>query len=155
VRPKIGALDTETDGLHIKNSKPFVIQFGFLDVPNKRGFTFVIDLENTYKSFSEEVLNYWDTVAHSLDCYMGHNIKFDLHMLANIGHEYRGDNLTDTMFYIRYGHDALHPEEGGPPLGLKEYATRYIDRNAKLHESKLNKDKTNITKVYNNRPFPP
>lgn len=149
VQPKIGALDTETDGLHTKNSKPFVVQFGFLDIPNKQGFTFVVDLENL--SFADEVLTYWDTVAHSLDCYMGHNIKFDLHMMANIGHEYRGDNLTDTMFYIRYGHDALHPEEGGPPLGLKEYATRYIDRNAKLHENKLNKDKTNIMKAYNNR----
>ena len=133
------------------NSKPFVIQFGFLDIPNKQGYTFVIDLENTYKAFSEEVLTYWDSVAHSLECYMGHNIKFDLHMLANIGHEYRDKNLTDTMFYIRYGHDALHPEEGGPPLGLKEYATRYIDRNAKLHEHKLNKEKTDIVKVYNNR----
>lgn len=149
VQPKIGALDTETDGLHIKNSKPFVVQFGFLDIPNKQGFTFVVDLEKL--NFADEVLTYWDTVAHSLDCYMGHNIKFDLHMMANIGHEYRGDNLTDTMFYIRYGHDALHPEEGGPPLGLKEYATRYIDRNAKLHENKLNKDKTNIMKAYNNR----
>lgn len=149
VKPKIGAVDTETDGLHIKNNKPFVIQFGFLDIPNNQGFTFVIDLENN--KFYEEVLDYWDTVAHSLDCYMGHNIKFDLHMLANIGHEYRGDNLTDTMFYIRYGHDALHPEEGGPPLGLKEYAARYIDRNAKLHENKLNKDKSSITKAYNNR----
>ena len=149
VQPKVGALDTETDGLHIKNSKPFVVQFGFLDIPNKQGFTFVVDLEKL--SFADEVLTYWDTVAYSLDCYMGHNIKFDLHMMANIGHEYRGDNLTDTMFYIRYGHDALHPEEGGPPLGLKEYATRYIDRNAKLHENKLNKDKTNIMKAYNNR----
>ena len=151
VQPKIGAVDTETDGLHIMHSKPFVIQFGFLDIPNKKGFTFVLDLENTYRAFSEEVLSYWDEIAHKLECYMGHNIKFDLHMLANIGHEYRDNNLTDTMFYIRYGHDALHPEEGGPPLGLKEYATRYIDRNAKLHEHKLNKDKTDITKTYNNR----
>ena len=151
VQPKIGALDTETDGLHIINNKPFVVQFGFLDIPNKRGFTFVIDLENNYKVFAEEVLSYWDEVAHSLDLYMGHNIKFDLHMMANIGHEYKDDNLTDTQFYIRYGHDALHPSEGGPVLGLKEYAARYIDRNAKLHENKLNKEKTAITKVYNNR----
>ena len=151
VQPEVGALDTETDGLHIINSKPFVVQFGFLDIPNSRGFTFVLDLENNYKHFSEEVLNYWDSVAHSLKVYMGHNIKFDLHMMANIGHEYRGDNLTDTQFYIRYGHDALHPNEGGPVLGLKEYATRYIDRNAKLHENRLNKDKTAITKTYNNR----
>lgn len=149
VKPTIGAVDTETDGLHIIDSKPFVVQFGFLDLPNKRGFTFAIDLENT--SFADEVLTYWDSVAHTLTYYMGHNIKFDLHMLANIGHEYSDKNLTDTMFYIRYGHDALHPEEGGPPLGLKEYATRYIDRNAKLHENKLNKDKSNIVKAYNNR----
>jgi len=149
VNPKIGALDTETDGLHIINSKPFVVQFGFLDIPNMKGYTFAVDLENT--GFADEVLTYWDSVANNLECYMGHNIKFDLHMLANIGHEYRNKNLTDTMFYIRYGHDALHPEEGGPPLGLKEYATRYIDRNAKLHEHKLSKEKTDITKVYNNR----
>lgn len=149
VHPEVGALDTETDGLHIINNKPFVVQFGFLDIPNGQGFTFAIDLENT--KFADEVLTYWDTVAHSLKCYMGHNVKFDLHMLANIGHEYKDENLTDTMFYIRYGHDALHPEEGGPPLGLKEYATRYIDRNAKLHEHKLNKEKTDIVKVYNNR----
>lgn len=149
IQPTIGAVDTETDGLHIMNNKPFVVQFGFIDPERKQGFTFAIDLENT--SFADEVLTYWDTVAHKLKYYMGHNIKFDLHMLRNIGHEYRDKNLTDTMFYIRYAHDALHPEEGGPPLGLKEYATRYIDRNAKLHEHKLNKEKTDITKIYNNR----
>lgn len=149
VNPKIGALDTETDGLHIINSKPFVVQFGFLDIPNMKGYTFAVDLENI--GFADEVLTYWGSIANNLECYMGHNIKFDLHMLANIGHEYRNKNLTDTMFYIRYGHDALHPEEGGPPLGLKEYATRYIDRNAKLHEHKLSKEKTDITKIYNNR----
>lgn len=149
VHPKYGALDTETDGLHIIKSKPFVVQFGFLDKPNRRGYTFAIDLEKT--KFADEVLSYWDSIAHTLDLYMGHNIKFDLHMLENIGHAYDGNNLTDTQFYIRYGHDALHPEEGGPPLGLKEYATRYIDRNAKLHENKLTREKSDITKTYNNR----
>lgn len=149
VNPRIGAVDTETNGLHIINSKPFVVQFGFLDIPNMKGFTFAVDLENT--GFADEVLTYWDSIAHTLDIYMGHNIKFDLHMLANIGHEYKDSNLSDTQFYIRYAHDALHPNEGGPVLGLKEYATRYIDRNAKLHEQKLNKEKTDITKIYNNR----
>ena len=135
VKPEIGAVDTETDGLHIINCKPFVVQFGFLDPSNCRGFSFAVDLENC--PIADEVLSYWDTVAHSLKMYMGHNIKFDLHMLANIGHEYKDSNLTDTTFWIRYGHDALHPEEGGPLMGLKEYATKYIDRNAKLHEKKL------------------
>lgn len=147
VKPTVGAVDTETDGLHIINNKPFVVQFGFLDIPRMRGFTFAIDLENT--SFADEVLSYWTSVAKTLEIYAGHNIKYDLHMLHNIGHPYTESNLTDTMFYIRYGHDALHTEEGGPPLGLKEYATRYIDPSAKLHEHKLTKEKSSIVKEYN------
>ena len=148
VQPKIGAIDTETDGLHIINNKPFVVQFGFLDEKNMRGFTFAIDLESS-PSLAKQVLAYWTNYAYSLEKYIGHNIKFDLHMLTNIGFGYTGNNLTDTMFYIRFGHDALHPEEGGPALGLKEYASKYIDHNAKLHEKKLNKEKSNITKEYN------
>ena len=145
VRPEIGALDTETTGLHILSDVPFVVQFGFLDIPRGRGFTFAVDLEHT--SFAKEVLTYWDKVAHSLKLYMGHNIKFDLHMLENIGFKYEDTNLTDTQFYIRYGHDALHTSEGGPPLGLKEYATRYIDKDAKLHETKLKRERSGIAKA--------
>ena len=124
VKPTIGAVDTETTGLHIILDKPFVVQFGFLDEPNLKGFTFAIDLEAISKEFADEILTYWGKVAANFEAYMGHNIKFDLHMLTNIGHPYNANNLTDTMFYIRYGHDALHPEEGGPPLGLKDYAAR-------------------------------
>lgn len=149
VQPQYGAVDTETSGLHIINDKPFVIQFGFLDIPNMRGFTFAIDLENC--NFAEEVLSYWDNIAKTLKFYMGHNIKFDLHMLSNIGHEYKENNLTDTMFWIRYGHDAKHPEEGGPVLGLKDYAKQYIDKSAKDHEKKLSKERTTIAKMYNDK----
>ena len=149
VKPSVGAVDTETDGLHIINCKPFVIQFGFLDLNNMKGFSFAMDLERC--PIADEVLSYWEKEAEKLQIYMGHNIKFDLHMLANIGHEYRSSNLTDTTFWIRYGHDALHPEEGGPLMGLKEYATKYIDRNAKLHEKQLDREKTELVKQYNNK----
>ena len=149
VKPRFGAVDTETSGLHIINDKPFVVQFGFLDEPNRRGFTFAVDLEKT-PSIANEALSYWTETAKNLQIYLGHNIKYDLHMLKNIGYEYKESNLSDTMFYIRYGHDALHPEEGGPPLGLKEYASRYIDPNAKLHEKLLDKEKSDKTKQYNN-----
>ena len=149
VKPRFGAVDTETSGLHIINDKPFVVQFGFLDEPNRRGFTFAVDFEKT-PSIANEALSYWTETAKNLQIYLGHNIKYDLHMLKNIGYEYKESNLSDTMFYIRYGHDALHPEEGGPPLGLKEYASRYIDPNAKLHEKLLDKEKSDKTKQYNN-----
>lgn len=149
IKPRFGAVDTETSGLHIINDKPFVVQFGFLDEPNRRGFTFAVDFERT-PSIANEALSYWTETAKNLQIYLGHNIKYDLHMLKNIGYEYKESNLSDTMFYIRYGHDALHPEEGGPPLGLKEYASRYIDPNAKLHEKLLDKEKSDKTKQYNN-----
>lgn len=149
VKPEFGAVDTETTGLHIINDKPFVVQFGFLDIPNMRGFTFAVDLENC--PIAEEILSYWDSVAKSLKLYMGHNIKFDLHMLNNIGHEYKENNLTDTMFWIRYAHDAKHPEEGGPILGLKDYAKQYIDKSAKDHEKKLSQERTKIAKQYNDK----
>lgn len=149
VQPKYGAVDTETSGLHIINDKPFVVQFGFLDIPNKRGFTFAVDLENS--PVAEEALSYWDEIAKTLELYMGHNIKFDLHMLHNIGHEYTGNNLTDTMFWIRYGHDSKHPEEGGPVMGLKDYAKQYIDKSAKDHEKKLAQERTKIAKKYNDK----
>lgn len=148
IQPSVGAIDTETDGLHIINCKPFVVQFGFLDEKNMRGFTFAVDLENN-PTIAKEVLKYWTEKAYTFKHYMGHNIKFDLHMMANIGFEYLGDNLTDTTFYIRFGHDSLHPNEGGPLLGLKEYASKYIDHNAKYHEKVLNREKAIITKNYN------
>lgn len=149
VKPTIGGLDTETNGLHIINCEPFIVQFGFLDEAHRRGFTFAVDLENT--TFANEVLSFWHSVAETLEIYSGQNIKYDLHMMQNEGHPYTKDNITDLMFYIRYGHDALHPEEGGPPMGLKDYATRYIDSSAKLHEKKLKKQRTAIAKDLNMR----
>lgn len=80
IKPKIGAVDTETTGLHIINDKPFVVQFGFLDEPNKRGFSFAVDLEKT-PELANKVLEYWTEAAKDLKLYLGHNIKFDLHML--------------------------------------------------------------------------
>lgn len=149
VKPTVGAVDTETDGLHIINNKPFVVQFGFIDETKIRGFSFAIDLEKT-PNLANEVLAYWHKKAEDFKYYLGHNIKYDLHMLENIGHPYSTSNLSDTMFWIRYGHDSLHTDEGGPPLGLKEYATRYIDHKAKEHERLLDKEKTDKTKAYNN-----
>ena len=72
-------------------------------------------------------------------------------MLENYGEPYRYENVSDTMFYIRYAHDALTPANGGPPLGLKEYANKYIDGNAKYHEKLLQNEKTDIVKELNSK----
>lgn len=149
-----GAVDTETTGLHIVKDIPFLAQFGFIDPERMRGYAYVVDLRT---EIGKQALDVWLTQLiqkHTL--LAGHNISFDIHMLMNTGHDVfkiKPDTLTltDTQFYIRYGHDALHTSEGGPPLGLKDYTTRYVDKDAKVHESALKKERTAIAKAYNVR----
>lgn len=148
LQPKIGAFDTETNGLHITLSTPFLFQFGFLDPNSYEGYSFAVDLERQPK-LARAVIRVWQDLAKSLDRYLAHNVKFDLHMMANLGEPYVTENLSDTMFYIRYGHDMLTPKNGGPPLGLKDYASRYIDHKAKSHEKLLDSEKSAIAKELN------
>lgn len=146
--PKVGAFDTETNGLHIILSKPFLFQFGWIDPQLPKGYTFVVDQERQ-PNLARAVIQEWHKLAQTLDIYLAHNVKFDLHMLRNIGLPYTTENLSDTMFYIRYAHDALTPAHGGPPLKLKDYAARYIASNAKAHEKLLDQEKTSISKELN------
>ena len=145
---EIGAFDTETSGLHIINDKPFIYQFGYICPDNKCGETFAVDLER-HPALGRAVIKTWHKYAARLKKYLAHNTKFDLHMLINLGIPYETENLSDTMFYIRYAHDALTPKNGGPPLKLKEYATAYITPAAKLHEQALKKEQAMQAKALN------
>ena len=146
-KPEVIFFDTETDGLHIKNNKPFLLQFGFV-VNVDELHIYLVDREENEHLFKQATLTMFK-LASKTKYLCGHNIKFDLHMLANLDLEYPARNVTDTMVRIRVAHDALKPENGGPPLGLKEYATMFIDRNAKLHEHELAAERQSIAKEYN------
>lgn len=143
-----GAFDTETTGLNIGLDTPFLFQFGFIDEKTKLGYTFVVDIEQQ-EDYSRAVITYWHSIAVHLKKYLAHNTKFDLHMLHNINLDYTAPNLSDTQFYIRYAHDALTPANGGPPLGLKDYAARYISSDAKLFEKELARERSAIAKELN------
>ena len=145
-----GAFDTETNGLHIIQSTPFLFQFGWI-TEQLDGYTFVVDIEKQ-PILAKQVIKAWHKLAKTLPIYLAHNTKYDLHMLTNLGIPYTHyENLSDSMFYIHYAHDALAVKNGGPPLGLKDYATRYIDGKAKAHEHLLDKEKTDIAKTLNNK----
>lgn len=150
IKPTIGAFDTETTGLHIKNDRPFLYQFGFLDNAKQTGYAYSVDIERQ-PELAKQVITYWQNIlCPSLQVYLGYNVKFDLHMMRNLGIPYEGyNNISDTMFYIRYGHDALTPASGGPPMGLKDYSSRYIDSSAKFHEKLLATERTRIAKELN------
>lgn len=148
LKPSIGAFDTETTGLHIKKDKPFFYQFGFVDLKSMCGYTFAVDLEKQ-PILSRCVILAWLDLAKQLQIFLGHNICYDLHMLLNMDIEYTYPNVSDTMFYIRYGHDAIAPKDGGVNLKLKDYASRYIDPHAKQHERLLDVEKSTIAKELN------
>ena len=140
-------LDTETTGLHLLGDKPFIIPFGWVCLRTGRGYAFALDLECCPRLIEE----YIRTVYHlaELSALCGHNIKFDLHMLANIGYPYTKDNIEDSMFYVRFSGDAIPTRKGGPALGLKNFAARHLDRSAKLHESTITKEQSQMAATYN------
>ena len=148
LNPSIGAFDTETDGLHIINSKPFLFQFGYLHPTEPIGYTYVVDIQKQ-PELARAVINEWHKRVAKFKLYLAHNCKFDLHMLTNNGTPYIVENVSDTMFYIRYAHDALTPANGGPPMKLKDYAARYISSDAKSHDKLIQAERTAIAKMLN------
>jgi DNA polymerase I len=107
------AFDTETTGLHLKADKPFLITITFDDQSR------AIEISKWHPAVLQEVFNELKNFKYVV----GHNIKFDLHMLENIGVKYSANNLTDTMILARL---ALDTDEVFS-LALKSLATKYID----------------------------
>lgn len=143
--PKAAAFDTEGSGLSIIDDKPFLFQFGWYD--GETIFTHAIDLENVPEA--RQFINHWHDLVKSAPVYLAHNIKFDLHMLANIGLDYNHNNISDTQFYIRFAHDNVSARQGGIKLGLKDYCKKYIDPAAASHDKKIQLARSQIAKAHN------
>lgn len=158
-QPKYCAFDTETTGLHITKDVPFFFQFGWLNTEQRteqpQAYSFGVDLEKQ-PALARRVIRSWHNYlkarveAGEELWYIGHNIKYDMHQIANIDLLFEECiPITENQFWIRYAHDAIHIGEGGPPLGLKEYATKYLDRNAKEHDASLQKERGQIAAKMN------
>lgn len=139
------AFDTETTGLHIIYDTPFMFQFGWYS--GNKGCTFVVD--NTDMQFFLRVITFWQALVVSSPIDLGHNVKFDLHMCANIGIKIRRTNLSDTSFWIRLGTDNIPERKGGAPMRLKLFAAKYISLNAREHEKELEVERGKIAQQYN------
>jgi DNA polymerase-1 len=128
--PVVGGFDTETTGLHIIKDKPFLIQFGWL-VPERdygRVFCFYPTRENM-KVFLE--------LAKKLKYFVAHNLKYDIHMLSNIGYAAEVQamtNLCENMVVARLALEAIPDREGGDSLALKELGKKYVHPEATKSE---------------------
>ncbi len=148
LQPSVCGFDTETTGLHIKKDKPFLLQFGFLHpTDSTKGYTFLLDFR--YNKDFKKIIDEWHDIAKEASINLATNTKFDVHMLDNIGVDWKDDNLSDLEFFIRYGTDAIQEDNGGAPLALKKFAKQYIDPAAKYHEKLLDNEKSQQVKVYN------
>lgn len=138
-------IDTETTGLHIINDIPFLLQVGFINKQETEGWVYLVSSQNLLLQTALTIRNLAKDIC-------GHNIKFDIHMLLNLGVKLPDDiKYHDTQIYIRGAHDALTVSNGGPPLGLKEYAHRYIERGAKEYDKLIQSERTKLAKEYNVR----
>ena len=142
--PLVAAFDTETTGLFILEDKPFLFQFGWYNSD-------VLRIGVIFLPEGTAFLKQWHRAVLSAPLYLAHNIKYDLHMLANIDCAYEGDNISDTMFYIRFAHDNVSERQGGISLGLKDYCSKYIDPTAKDHDRLLQSERMQIAKAHNMR----
>lgn len=109
------SFDTESTGLHLKKDKPFLFTLTFGKT------SFAVDLrQHSPVIFSALIMD----ALSKFKYLVGHNVKFDLHMLVNYGVHYRYDNLTDTMILARLGLDT----DETLTLKLKALAKRYIGK---------------------------
>ncbi|KON87463.1 DNA polymerase I [Sporosarcina globispora] len=140
--PKLGVFDAETTGLHIKKDKPFMWVFGWLLPKEKqtnelkgRVFAFEHDLVLLVK-----IIN----LSKEIKMLVGHNVKYDLHMLINGGVDeeivYDLKNISDTMGICRMSFDAVSARDGGDMLGLKKVSEKYIDPRAAEFEKEVKKE---------------
>ena len=135
LKPTFGSFDTETNGLHIIKSTPFLLAFGFVNSEKREGHTYTLHLNSDIK---DDTMYAFIQLFNGLEKVVAWNAKFDLHMMHNVGYpNLFNHNITDAMIYVRLAHDALSKKQGGVPDSLKDYAKRFIDVHAKDHERKI------------------
>jgi DNA polymerase-1 len=125
--------DTETDtkidmskrdasNIDIMHDRPFLLQYGF----NKDVYLHDFRIGEDFKNKALECFN--ECVERS-KLALGHNVKFDINMLQNVGYEWHTDNVCDTMSIARLGLESKCEREGGHSMGLKPLASRLLGSN--------------------------
>jgi DNA polymerase I len=143
-------IDTETTGLNIIMDKPFLIQYGIVNENLNLIESKVIDLRNLIQKDYDTFLKYLETIPTII----GHNIKFDLHMLLNIGVDFNlliTKNYIDTSVLARLiiSHDTQTDKTF--LTSLKILSIRYLGINCADEERKLKLELSRLTSEHKQR----
>lgn len=147
-KPNLSSFDTETTGLNIVLDRPFLIQIGFCNTKTLKGNVYLIYFEDDVELAMKTMKTFW-LMAEKTKYLTGANIKYDLHMVANVGVPYPGKNVTDIQTMIRLCSDAIPKRMGGPSLALTDYASKYIDPAARGYDRAIQAERGAIAKQIN------
>ena len=147
-KPNLSSFDTETTGLNIALDKPFLIQIGFANTKTLEARVYLLYTDDDMTLVRKTISTFW-LMAEKTKYLIGANIKYDLHMMNNIGLEYPGTNVTDTQIMIRLASTALPKRMGGPSLALTDYASKHIDRAARSYDRALQAERSGVAKQIN------
>ncbi|MEM5592909.1 hypothetical protein AAHH67_16085 [Niallia circulans] len=145
--PKLAAFDSETTGLHIKKDKPFMWVVGWLLPRDKRAE----DFKGRVFAFDHnvELLTKIIKLIKNVQMTVGHNVKYDLHMVLNGGVQedtvYDMTNIADTMGICRLSFDAVSVRDGGDFLGLKKLLKSTLIQEQQNLKRKLKKSLERLT----------
>lgn len=149
IQPPVGGFDTETTGLNIMKDKPFMVQFGWL---NEDFTTTVFNLNPGNEELLKEMTREMLIMGTQMRYFMAHNIKFDLHMLKNLGTPYPFDKvdynkheLTDTMILARL---VSSTDNEFQSMALKSLAKRYVASDADADEEKVKDEIDKINRAH-------
>ena len=128
-------IDTETTGLNIINDKPFLIQYGLVDEQLNLINTVVFD-----PRIDVADRNHFENLLQTIPTIVGHNIKFDIHMLINAGFKqsyFVDKNYIDTAVMARLV--VNHDDQADKTflVALKKLAVRYLGIDSADEEHKL------------------
>lgn len=135
--PVVGGGDTETNGLHIKKAKPFLIIFGWLVPGEEYGRVFTFEPEDEY-------MEAFFRCAKQLKGFVWWNTKYDLHMMTNIGWEYTHPNLIEGIALARVVVEAIPARAGGDSMALKDIGAAYVHPEANAAEKRIKEIKKSI-----------
>ena len=139
-------IDTETTGLNIIVDKPFLIQYGLVDENLQLTQTTIFDPTTDIKE-----RQYFENLLQIIPTIVGHNIKFDIHMLINAGFKqsyFVDKNYIDTAVMARLV--VNHDEQADKTflVGLKKLAVRYLGINSADEEHKLKVELSHLNSVH-------
>lgn len=144
--------DSETTGLHIITDRAFMFQYGLVD--DKLNLI----SKHVIWSDDQQAMNTFINYVETVPVLVGHNIKFDIHMLINYGVDesvFEDKIFVDTQVLARLvvNHDTQ--SDNSFQTSLKKLSLRYLgidsadeERILKAELSKLRSDHKNNMKEY-------